>query len=162
MQFKGNRLGLDVVAALASSRLTPQRLELEITETAMLQDAAKTLAILAELKALGASISLDDFGTGYSSLSYLQKFPFDKIKIDQSFVRELPKNEESLVIVRAIIRLATSLGMTTLAEGVETHKQFEILRHEGCAEVQGYLFSRPVSSDQVIQLYDSVKSLFAA
>ncbi len=162
MQFKSNRLGLDVIAALASSRLPAHRLELEITETAMLQDAATTLTILGELKKLGASISLDDFGTGYSSLSYLQKFPFDKIKIDQSFVRELPRNEESLVIVRAIIRLASSLGMTTLAEGVETHKQFEILRHEGCAEVQGYLFSRPVSSDQVIQLYESVKSLFAA
>ena len=162
MQFKSNRLGLDVIAALASSRLPAHRLELEITETAMLQDAATTLAILGELKALGASISLDDFGTGYSSLSYLQKFPFDKIKIDQSFVRELPNNDESLVIVRAIIRLASSLGMTTLAEGVETHKQFEILRHEGCGEVQGYLFSRPVSSDQVIQLYDSVRSLFAA
>lgn len=162
MQFKSNRLGLDVIAALAASRLPAHRLELEITETAMLQDAATTLAMLGELKALGASISLDDFGTGYSSLSYLQKFPFDKIKIDQSFVRELPKNEESLVIVRAIVRLASSLGMTTLAEGVETHKQFEILRHEGCAEVQGYLFSRPVSSDQVIQLYESVKSLFAA
>jgi diguanylate cyclase (GGDEF)-like protein len=162
VQFKSSRLGLDVVAALAASRLPAQRLELEITETAMLQDAAKTLAMLGELKALGTSISLDDFGTGYSSLSYLQKFPFDKIKIDQSFVRELPKSDESLVIVRAIIRLASSLNMTTLAEGVETRKQFEILRHEGCAEAQGYLFSRPVSADQVERLYESVRSLFAA
>ncbi len=117
VQFKTNRLGLDVCAALASSGLPAQRLELEITETAMLQDATTTLTMLRELKALGLAISLDDFGTGYSSLSYLQKFPFDKIKIDQSFVRELPTKEESLAIVRAIIRLADSLGMTTLAEG---------------------------------------------
>jgi EAL domain-containing protein (putative c-di-GMP-specific phosphodiesterase class I) len=108
----------------------------------MLQDAATTLAILRELKALGVSISLDDLGTGYSSLSYLRKFPFDKIKIDQGFVRELPNKDESLAIVRAIIRLADSLGMTTLAEGVETTKQYAILRHEGCVEAQGYLFSR--------------------
>jgi diguanylate cyclase (GGDEF)-like protein len=162
VQFKGNRLGLDVCAALASSGLPPRRLELEITETAMLQDATTTLAMLRELKALGLAISLDDFGTGYSSLSYLQKFPFDKIKIDQSFVRELPVKEESLAIVRAIIRLADSLGMTTLAEGVETDKQFEILRHEGCVEAQGYLFSRPVSADHVSVLYESVKSLITA
>ena len=162
VQFRGNRLGLDVCAALASSGLPAQRLELEITETAMLQDATTTLAVLRELKALSVAISLDDFGTGYSSLSYLQKFPFDKIKIDQSFVRELPTKEESLAIVRAIIRLADSLGMTTLAEGVETDKQFAILRHEGCAEAQGYLFSRPVSAGQVAQLYESVKSLIYA
>jgi len=162
VQFKSNRLGLDVCAALASSGLPAQRLELEITETAMLQDAITTLAMLRELKALGLSISLDDFGTGYSSLSYLQKFPFDKIKIDQNFVCELPTKEESLAIVRAIIRLADSLGMTTLAEGVETSKQFAILRHEGCVEAQGYLFSRPVSADRVAQLYESVKSLIDA
>lgn len=162
VQFKSNRLGLDVCAALASSGLPAQRLELEITETAMLQDAATTLAMLRELKALGLSISLDDFGTGYSSLSYLQKFPFDKIKIDKSFVCELPNKEESLAIVRAIIRLADSLGMSTLAEGVETQGQFAILRKEGCVEAQGYLFSRPVTADQVAQLYTSVKSLFAA
>ncbi len=162
VQFKGNRLGLDVCAALASSGLPAQRLELEITETAMLQDATTTLAMLRELKGLGVAISLDDFGTGYSSLSYLQKFPFDKIKIDQSFVRELPTKDESLAIVRAIIRLADSLGMTTLAEGVETDKQFAILRHEGCVEAQGYLFSRPVSAGQVAALYESVKNLFAA
>jgi diguanylate cyclase (GGDEF)-like protein len=162
VQFKGNRLGLDVCSALASSGLPAQRLELEITETAMLQDVATTLAMLRELKSLGLSISLDDFGTGYSSLSYLQKFPFDKIKIDQTFVRELPKKDESLAIVRAIIRLADSLGMTTLAEGVETQQQFAILRREGCVEAQGYLFSRPVTADQVAQLHESVRSLFVA
>jgi EAL domain-containing protein (putative c-di-GMP-specific phosphodiesterase class I) len=117
---------------------------------------------LRELKTLGVSIALDDFGTGYSSLSYLQKFPFDKIKIDQSFVRELPVKEQSLAIVRAIIRLADSLGMMTLAEGVETSAQFEILRHERCAEAQGYLFSRPVKASQVAQLFESVKSLIDA
>ncbi len=162
VQFKGNRLGLDVCTALAVSGLPAKRLELEITETAMLQDATTTLAVLRELKALGVSIALDDFGTGYSSLSYLQKFPFDKIKIDQSFVRELPVKEQSLAIVRAIIRLADSLGMMTLAEGVETSAQFEILRHERCAEAQGYLFSRPVKASQVAQLFESVKSLIDA
>ena len=154
MQFKSHRLGLDVIAALASSRLPAQRLELEITETAMLQDAATTLAILGELKALGASISLDDFGTGYSSLSYLQKFPFDKIKIDQSFVREISDTDESMAVVRAVMGLGSSLGIATIAEGVETADQLRTLRAEGCLVAQGFLFSPAVPATEIGKLLE--------
>jgi diguanylate cyclase (GGDEF)-like protein len=163
IQFKTNTLVLNVLAALASSGLSPQRLELEITETVMLQDTDVTLATLRDLKAVGVSISMDDFGTGYSSLSYLRKFPFDKIKIDQSFVRGLSGEHESLAIVRAVTGLGRSLGMTTTAEGVETLEQLQTLRAEGCSEVQGYLFSPAVPTGQLVRLIEDVnRSLKAA
>jgi EAL domain-containing protein (putative c-di-GMP-specific phosphodiesterase class I) len=149
VQFKSNRLVLDVAAALGSSGLSPQRLELEITETAMLHDTEATLATLNQLKSLGVSISMDDFGTGYSSLSYLRKFPFDKIKIDQSFIRGLNAEDESVAIVRAVMGLGTSLGMLTTAEGVETMEQLRTLRAEGCREAQGFLFSPPVPAGEI-------------
>ena len=138
VQFKSDKLVFDVVAALAASGLAPQRLELEITETIMLQETETTLAVLRQIKALGVAISMDDFGTGYSSLSYLRKFPFDKIKIDQSFIRELSEAHESVAIVRAVMGLGTSLGMVTMAEGVETREQLRTLQAEGCAEAQGF------------------------
>lgn len=156
VQFKSNRLVLDVAAALASSGLSPQRLELEITETVMLQDTEATLATLNDLKALGIAISMDDFGTGYSSLSYLRKFPFDKIKIDQSFIRGLSEEDESVAIVRAVMGLGTSLGMVTTAEGVETPEQLRTLRAEGCGEAQGFLFSPPVPAGQIPGLLEHV------
>jgi predicted signal transduction protein with EAL and GGDEF domain len=163
VQFKSDRLVFDVVAALAASGLAPQRLELEITETVMLHETETTLAMLRQIKALGVAISMDDFGTGYSSLSYLRKFPFDKIKIDQSFVRGLSGGDESAAIVRAVTGLGRSLGMTTTAEGVETTDQLELLRQEGCVEVQGFLFSAPVPSDEISLLLERVnKSLQAA
>jgi EAL domain-containing protein (putative c-di-GMP-specific phosphodiesterase class I) len=120
---------------------------LEITESVLLEDSESTLATLHKLRNLGARISMDDFGTGYSSLSYLRSFPFDKIKIDRSFIRDLADREDAIAIVRAVTGLGSSLGMTTTAEGVETMEQFEKLRIEGCTEVQGYLFScaRPAS-----------------
>jgi diguanylate cyclase (GGDEF)-like protein len=143
LQFKSPRLLASVTEALRASGLPAGRLELEITETLLLADNDSSLAVLRQLHQLGANISMDDFGTGYSSLSYLRSFPFDKIKIDQSFVRDLGAKEDSRAIVRAIISLGQSLGIQVLAEGVETAGQLEMLRSEGCGEVQGYFFSPP-------------------
>jgi EAL domain-containing protein (putative c-di-GMP-specific phosphodiesterase class I) len=132
-----------VVSAVATSGLAPDRLELEITESVLLQDSEATLATLHTLRDFGVRISMDDFGTGYSSLSYLRSFPFDKIKIDQSFVRDLATRDDCVAIVRAVTGLGNSLGIATTAEGVETTEQLELLRQHGCGEVQGFLFSRP-------------------
>jgi predicted signal transduction protein with EAL and GGDEF domain len=143
-QFRNPMLSLSVVTALAQSGLAATRLELEITETVLLQDDEAVLNTLHEIRQLGVRICMDDFGTGYSSLSYLRSFPFDKIKIDRSFIRELGKEEnDCLAIIRAVTKLGSSLGMITTAEGVETKEQLEILRAEGCTQAQGYLFSRP-------------------
>jgi len=151
-QFKSRNLVGAVVGALAQSRLTPQRLELEITESVLLGETEANLATLHQLRGLGVHISLDDFGTGYSSLSYLRTFPFDKIKIDQSFVRELAQRLDCAAIVRAVAGLGTSLGIATTAEGVETVEQLERLRAEGCTEVQGYLFSPPRPVEELMPL----------
>jgi EAL domain-containing protein (putative c-di-GMP-specific phosphodiesterase class I) len=128
------------------------RLELEITESVLLEGVDSNLSTLNKLRALGLRIALDDFGTGYSSLSYLQSFPFDKIKIDHSFIRNIAVQNDSIKIVRAIVMLARSLGMTTTAEGVETQEQLDIVRVEGCDEVQGYLISRPEPAQVVSKL----------
>ena len=140
-QFKNRNLVASVSAALSAARLSANRLELEITESVLLQDTEATLATLHKFRALGLRISMDDFGTGYSSLSYLRSFPFDKIKIDRSFVSELAVRGDSMAIVRAVTGLGRSLGISTTAEGVETSEQLALLRSEGCNEVQGYLFS---------------------
>ena len=140
-QFKSGTLVLNVISALAESGLPAHRLELEITETVLLEETETTLSILNQLKDLGVRIAMDDFGTGYSSLGYLQKFPFDKIKIDRSFVHDLLQKPQSAAIVRAVSRLGSALGMTMSAEGVETIGQLEQLRLEGCSECQGFLFS---------------------
>ena len=131
---------------------------MEITETVLLGDTDANLATLHQLRKLGVHISMDDFGTGYSSLSYLRSFPFDKIKIDQSFVRELTERPDCMAIVRAVAGLGTSLGITTTAEGVETQEQFDRLCAEGCTEMQGYLFSppRPASEAVMLMLRNSV------
>jgi diguanylate cyclase (GGDEF)-like protein/PAS domain S-box-containing protein len=143
IQFKNPSLVAVVKGALKDSGLAPTRLELEITESVLLQNSEATLTTLHELRELGVRISLDDFGTGYSSLSYLRSFPFDKIKIDKSFVQELDSRGDSMAIIRAVTGLGKSLGIVTTAEGVETEEQLELLRNEGCMQVQGYLFSRP-------------------
>jgi len=143
VQFKNPNLVTQVKSALERSGLAPHRLELEITESVLLQNSEATLGVLHELRAFGVRISLDDFGTGYSSLSYMGSFPFDKIKIDRSFVTELATREDSMAIVRAVTGLGKSLGIVTTAEGVETDAQFELLRREGCTQAQGYLFSKP-------------------
>jgi diguanylate cyclase (GGDEF)-like protein len=152
-QFRSKELVPVIVGALANSGVAPQRLELEVTETVMMHDSEAAFAALDQLHKLGVRIALDDFGTGYSSLSFLQKFPFDKIKIDRSFVRELSSaREESRLIARAVVRFAVSLGKTTTAEGVETREQLDILRAEGCTETQGYYFSRPIEASKVRQM----------
>jgi diguanylate cyclase (GGDEF)-like protein/PAS domain S-box-containing protein len=141
VQFRSRNLVQVVVSALANSGLSPKRLELEITESLFLAETEANLAILHQLRELGISISMDDFGTGYSSLSYLRSFPFDKIKIDRSFVKDLALRSDCVAIVRAISGLGRSLKITTTAEGVETMDQLTWLRDEGCNEVQGFLFS---------------------
>ena len=153
VQFKRPGLVQTVVGALAASGLPAGRLELEITESILLDDNEANLGTLHQLHGLGVRIALDDFGTGYSSLSYLQSFPFDKIKIDQSFIKKMTAKNDSVKIVRAIVMLARSLGMTTTAEGVETKEQLDAVRFEGCDEVQGYFISRPVSAQDIGRLY---------
>ncbi len=144
VQFREGDLLAEVGRALAASGLPARRLELEITESVLLRDDLANLSVLEELHRLGVRIAMDDFGTGYSSLSYLRRFPFDKIKIDQSFVRNLSDGPENVAVVRAAIGLGRALGMTVLAEGVETAVERDILIAEGCHELQGYLFGRPV------------------
>ncbi|MGH8797622.1 MAG: putative bifunctional diguanylate cyclase/phosphodiesterase, partial [Caldimonas sp.] len=148
-QFQSGDLVFAVKDALASSGLPPSRLELEITESIFLQGSESNLAVLSQLGDLGVKISMDDFGTGYSSLSYLRSFAFDKIKIDKSFIRDLSTSKSSVAIVRAVCGLARSFGATTTAEGVETDSQLAQIRAEGCTEVQGYIFSRPVPADEI-------------
>jgi diguanylate cyclase (GGDEF)-like protein/PAS domain S-box-containing protein len=143
-----------VVHALAASGLAPNRLELEITEAVLMQNTAVTIATLHRLRDLGVHISMDDFGTGYSSLSYLRSFPFDKIKIDRSFIKGLGDGEESAAIVRAVAGLAQSLHMMTTAEGVETEMQMEHVRALGCTEMQGFLFSPPICLQDVVRMFD--------
>ena len=121
----------------------------------MLQNTEQTLAVLHMLQGIGVHVSMDDFGTGYSSLSYLRSFPFDKIKIDQSFVRDLDKGDEAIAIIRAISGLGKTLGMMTTVEGIETKEQLELIRAEGCTEVQGYLFSKPQPASEVPRLLSS-------
>jgi len=143
VQFKHGDINATIEAALAASGLRASRLELEITESALLRDTPGILAVLHQLRTMGIGVALDDFGTGYSSLSYLHRFPFNKIKIDQTFVRDLLTNKGSMSIVQAVTGLGKSLGIKTIAEGVETLEQLNTLRDKGCTEVQGYLFSRP-------------------
>jgi len=152
VQFRSRNLVQVVISALANSGLSPTRLELEITESLFLAETEANLAILHQLRELGVSISMDDFGTGYSSLSYLRSFPFDKIKIDRSFVKDLAQRPDCVAIVRAISGLGRSLNITTTAEGVETMDQLDWLRAEGCNEVQGFLFSPAQPAVEVARL----------
>jgi diguanylate cyclase (GGDEF)-like protein len=149
VQFSKGNLVSTVMNALASSRLPASRLELEITESVLLEKTERNIVILNQLRDLGIRISMDDFGTGYSSIGYLRSFLFDKIKIDQSFIRDLLVDEGSLAIVRAIAGLGVSFGMVTTAEGVETEEQVRRLNLEGCIEVQGYFYSKPVPAEEI-------------
>jgi diguanylate cyclase (GGDEF)-like protein len=144
IQFRDGMLPDTVAAALSTSGIAPERLVLEITESVLLQNNVPTMSMLHAMRALGPRIAMDDFGTGYSSLSYLRSFPFDTIKIDKMFVADLGRSDESIAIVRAVCGLGRSLRMNVIAEGVETEEQFDILAAEGCSEIQGYLFSKPV------------------
>jgi diguanylate cyclase (GGDEF)-like protein len=152
VQFKNQNLAQLVVSALAHSGLPAQRLELEITEAVLLQNNEATLATLHRLRELGVRVAMDDFGTGYSSLSYLRSFPFDKIKIDRSFICDIADKDESGAIVQAVTSLASRLNMATTAEGVETEAQLQIVERLGCTEMQGYLYSRPVPAAKLAGL----------
>ena len=155
VQFKNRKLFETVQAALGEAGLEPERLELEITESLLLSESDQTRETLHQLRKLGVRIALDDFGTGYSSLSYLRSFPFDKIKIDRSFMRDLTRKGDSLAIIRAIVSLGHSLGMSVTAEGIETEEQLQAMRELGCNEVQGFLFSPPMPAPAVQVLLDA-------
>src|SRR5450631_1416904 len=155
VQFRNPGLMQVIIGALAVSGLHPTRLEIEITETVLLHNKEATLAVLHQLRALGIRIAMDDFGTGYSSLTYLQCFPFDKIKIDRSFVKDITESTGSLNIVRAIAALANGMGMTATAEGVETREQLDTITSEGCTEMQGFLFSQPLPAPEIDRLFFS-------
>jgi diguanylate cyclase (GGDEF)-like protein len=148
-QFKDGNLPTAVVTALARSRLAPGRLELEITETVLLQDSHATMRAMRQLQTLGVRMSLDDFGTGYSSLSYLRKFPFQKIKIDGSFVRDLGADDGSIAIIRAVAGMGADLGMDITVEGIETEEQLRLVKAEGCTEAQGYFLGRPMPAEAI-------------
>jgi diguanylate cyclase (GGDEF)-like protein/PAS domain S-box-containing protein len=149
VQFRNPGLVKIVTETLAKSNLAPERLEIEITEAVLLDESETTLGILHELRGLGVRISMDDFGTGYSSLGYLRSFPFDKIKIDQSFIRDLTTRVDAMAIVRAVTSLGKSLGIATTAEGVETADQVSALKAEGCTEVQGFFYAPPCPAQEV-------------
>jgi diguanylate cyclase (GGDEF)-like protein len=152
VQFRSRTLALKVAAALAESGLAPGRLELEITETVLIRDDQEALTILQQLRELGVRIALDDFGTGYSSLSYLHRFPFDKIKIDRSFICDIGQSEDSSPIVQAVVHMAAARHMATTAEGVETEAQRAVLLQLGCSQMQGWLFSPAVPAAKLKQL----------
>jgi diguanylate cyclase (GGDEF)-like protein len=152
VQFRSDTLALKVVAALAASGFSASNLELEITESVLIRDDAAALAILHQLRALGVRIALDDFGTGYSSLSYLQRFPFDKIKIDRCFIKDIVESSETPCIVQAVVNIAKARHITATAEGVETEHQRDVLRTLGCTEMQGYLFSAAKPAAELKQL----------
>jgi diguanylate cyclase (GGDEF)-like protein/PAS domain S-box-containing protein len=159
LQFRVGNLLSVVMDALKQSGLPARRLELEITETLLLEKSSQVLATLHALRSLGVRISMDDFGTGYSSLSYLRSFPFDKIKIDQSFVRDLGSNRDAQAIVRSIISLGMGLGVTITAEGVETEAELSCLRNEGCHEGQGYLFSHARPNAEIVSLLQAQRGI---
>jgi diguanylate cyclase (GGDEF)-like protein len=152
VQFRLPHFHETVVGALAACSLAPSRLELEITEGMLMRDTKETLVVLSGLRALGVRIAMDDFGTGYSSLGYLQKFRFDKIKIDRSFIRRLASDPGAAAIVRAVLALTKAMGVRAIAEGVETKAQAELLCLEGCQEAQGYLFGQPMTADAVTKI----------
>jgi len=162
VQFRSQTLALKVAAALAASGLPANRLELEITEAVLIRDDEAALAMLHQLRELGVRIALDDFGTGYSSLSYLQRFPFDKIKIDRCFIKDIAEPDGSPSIVQAVVNIAAERNMTTTAEGVETEQQLEILRKLGCTEMQGYLFSPAIPASDILQLFLSPRAMALA
>ena len=155
LQFKDDSLCDIVVDAMRVSGLDPAMVELEFTEGIVMGDSAFTIDMVARLHALGIALSIDDFGTGYSSLSYLKRFKIDKLKIDQSFIRDIHLDPDDEAIVTAIIGLARSLGFRTIAEGVETQAQLDFLRTHQCDEIQGYFYSRPVPANEFARLLAS-------
>jgi diguanylate cyclase (GGDEF)-like protein/PAS domain S-box-containing protein len=159
LQFRDNDFIAQVKSALADSQVDPKLIYLEVTETTLMHDAHRSEAMLKELKTLGIRLSLDDFGTGYSSLSYLKQFPFDKVKIDRSFVRDITTNQSDGVLVNVIVSMAHGLGMKVVAEGVETEAQCEIMRTSICDEIQGFFFSQPISVQAIEKLFSEGRQL---
>jgi EAL domain-containing protein (putative c-di-GMP-specific phosphodiesterase class I) len=153
-QFTHGDIVEDIRAALSRAALQPGRLVVEITESLLLTESMSTLDTLHRLKALGINIAMDDFGTGYSSLSYLRKYPFDRIKIDRAFLNSTGRTDQNAAIIQTIVQLGAALGMTTVAEGVETERDLEILLAAGCLEGQGYLFSPPVPRELVFDILE--------
>jgi len=151
-QFAQPELAFEIKQILYETGLKSSSLDLEITETIAMADAARSTVVLAELKSLGARLSIDDFGTGYSSLSRLQRFPVDILKIDRAFISRMDSDLETHEIVRIVVMLAHNLGLKVIAEGVETQEQVELLKHIGCEMAQGYLFSKPVRAEAIQQL----------
>jgi EAL domain-containing protein (putative c-di-GMP-specific phosphodiesterase class I) len=158
-QFHQQNIAAIVMRALQDHGVDPRLLELEITESTAMRNAEATGTTLRNLKALGVRIAIDDFGTGYSSLSYLKRFPIDSLKIDRSFVTELPGNQDDATIAQAIITMAHALRLKVVAEGVETRAQLEFLTANGCDEIQGYYFSRPLPAEQCTQLLRDKRKL---
>jgi EAL domain-containing protein (putative c-di-GMP-specific phosphodiesterase class I) len=151
-QFRHKRLVTNIARILDETGFDGRYLEFEITESVLMDLDNQVSEVLARIKEMGISISIDDFGTGYSSLSYLKRFPIDTLKIDRSFVRDIPADLDDVAIVRAIIAMARSLRMRTVAEGVELEEQMRFLRAEGCEEMQGFFYSRPLPSDEIVRL----------
>jgi EAL domain-containing protein (putative c-di-GMP-specific phosphodiesterase class I) len=148
-QFRVEDLAAEIADVLARTRLPAGRLEIEVTESLIIDHPDRVRTTMRTLKAMGVRISLDDFGTGYASLSYLRRFPFDKMKVDRSFVQSLGQDDAALPLFRAVLSLGDSLGMDVLAEGVETEAQLEMLGGMGCPYVQGYLLGRPMPSEEL-------------
>jgi EAL domain-containing protein (putative c-di-GMP-specific phosphodiesterase class I) len=153
-QFRDEGLRQTIAEALGTSGLPPAYLELEITESMIMQNAERAIEILQRFRDMGTLVSIDDFGTGYSSLGYLKSFPIDSLKIDRSFVRDVPSDSDDVAITQAIIAMAHSLNLKVIAEGVENDEQLDFLREQGCDQVQGYLMSPPVSALEFEQLLD--------
>ena len=154
-QFVYHNLLDTVGAVLDETNLPARNLELEITETMLMRDHEATIETLCDLSRLGVSLALDDFGTGYSSLSYLRKFEIDKIKIDRSFITDVPKAADDITVVRAILTLGHSLGLSVVAEGIESQEQYDFLLEEGCDEAQGFLMSKPISGEAFLALLNA-------
>jgi EAL domain-containing protein (putative c-di-GMP-specific phosphodiesterase class I) len=151
-QFRHGGILVALESLLAADELAPGSLELEVTESSLMEDMDESIRILSEMRALGASISLDDFGTGYSSLSYLRRLPVDRLKIDQSFVHEMESDPQARTMVKEIIHLSQAFGLSIIAEGVETHGELAFLADHGCHEYQGYLFAKPVPANEFERL----------
>jgi EAL domain-containing protein (putative c-di-GMP-specific phosphodiesterase class I) len=154
-QFSDENLLQDIDDALAKSGMRAENLQIEVTESMVMQNTPRAARVLNSMRSRGIRLAIDDFGTGYSSMSLMKQFPIDTIKIDRSFVRHLPDNSEDKAIAQAIIDLGKALGMTVVAEGVETPEQESFLRHQACDEMQGFLFSKPVTSEQISFLVQS-------
>jgi EAL domain-containing protein (putative c-di-GMP-specific phosphodiesterase class I) len=148
-QFRGKDLDAVVARALMDSGISPALLELELTESLLMRDPEQTVRTLQCLESYGVRLAVDDFGTGHSSLAYLSRFPIDSLKIDRAFVRDAGSNPEDRAIIQTIIQLAHGLGLTVIAEGVETESQMELLKAQGCDEIQGFLFSKPLPAHEV-------------